>query len=84
MGVKAKRIRMANSGYPLLLFLVGLGLSALAGYWQHVSIDVLAKEEFGRMSVRTEFEIVCNAASYRPFWLPSSGITHQTLPFANW
>ena len=57
MGAKAKNLRMANSGYPLLLFLVGLGLSALAGYWQHRSIDTDAKKAFERMSVRAQFAI---------------------------
>ena len=57
MGVNAKKLRMANSGYPLLLFLVGLGLSALVGYWQHRSIDADAKKAFERMSVRAQFAI---------------------------
>ncbi len=57
MKVQSKRPLGLGLAFPVLLFLVGLGLSALAGYWQQVSIDLHAKEEFERMSVRTQSEI---------------------------
>ena len=42
---------------PVLLCLVGVLLSGVAAYFQHQSIDKAAKDEFERMSLRTEAEI---------------------------
>ena len=57
MNAKVGQHFRAGALYPGLLFLFGLGLSAVVGYLQYRAIDQNARQEFQRMAVRAETEI---------------------------
>ena len=52
-----KRLLKPGTLAPLFLFLVGVVLSTAAAHFQYQTIDKLAREDFERMSLRTEAEI---------------------------
>ena len=69
-----KLLQSIGSVAPVLLFLVGLSISAVAAHFVHRSVDREARAEFERMSVRVEGEVTGRLENARHALRGASGL----------